>query len=137
MKLSLKRYEWQDKATLGNLQIDDDPFCITLEDVDRFLERYPNAKVAGETAIPRGTYNVSIDYSAHFNRPLPHVLNVPGFEGVRIHSGNSDKDTEGCILVGKDPKNDWISSSRQTFDDLFSKMKEAISGGEEITLEVS
>lgn len=112
------------KATgLGRLYIDGVYQCDTLEDVER------PAKIAGETAIPRGTYKVIIDYSNRFKKEMPHVLDVPGFTGVRIHSGNTQQDTEGCILVGKtlgtNPPR--VYASRNTFDALFPKIKDALS----------
>lgn len=87
MKLALVRYGFGSVATLGDLFVDGVYFCKTLEDVDRKLE-CDGEKVYGKTAIPRGAYNVIIDWSPRFKRELPHVLDVPGFEGIRIHSGN-------------------------------------------------
>lgn len=118
------------EAIIGEMFIDGEYFCDTLEDKLRLT------KVAGKTGIPRGTYRVLITYSPRFNRMLPLLVNVPGFEGVRIHSGNSSKDTEGCILVGKwDEKTpDWISNSKATFDKLFAKLEDAVKNKEEITI---
>ena len=81
--------------TIGKLYIDDNYFCDTLEDVVRSGE-----KVYGQTAIPAGKYKVKKTYSPRFKKKLPEILNVPGFSGVRIHSGNTAKDTEGCLLLG-------------------------------------
>ena len=138
MNLKLERYRSNDHATLGTLSLDGHLHCWTLEDVDRYLEEKPDAKVAGATAIPRGTYNVIIDFSNRFQKPLPHVLDVPGFAGIRIHPGNKSADTEGCILVGGKPTGpDFIPNSRATFDKLFALMESAESNGEPITLEVA
>ena len=79
---------FSEKSTIGKLVVDDTFFCYTLEDKDRYLETNPDGKVYGETAIPRGKYQVVIDYSQRFKRELPRLLHVPGFEGVRIHPGN-------------------------------------------------
>jgi hypothetical protein len=90
-----------------------------LEDVER------KEKIKSETAIPKGTYKVVINQSNRFKRLLPLLLNVPNFEGVRIHSGNSNHDTEGCILVGQTRGKDYIGQSRKAFDKLFKKMQAA------------
>lgn len=139
MKLRLKRFKFGEKSTLGKLFVDDVFQCYTLEDKVReqpgvAVEKW---KVPHETAIPAGTYSVVIDYSTRFKRDLPHLLNVAGFEGIRIHSGNTDADTEGCILVGGTPVNDdFIPQSRQTFDHLFDLMDDAYERGEKIEIEV-
>lgn len=86
--------------TLGKMYSDGLYICNTLEDEDRFLES-GGEKVYGRTAIPRGRYKVVLDFSEHFQKQLPHVLDVPGYEGVRIHGGNRAEDSLGCILVGK------------------------------------
>lgn len=71
-------------------------------------------KVYGETAIPRGKYKVTMTYSAKYKRVMPQMMNVKGFTGIRIHSGNTAKDSLGCILLGKNDKTGWISNSRNT-----------------------
>ena len=81
--------------TIGKLYIGNDYFCDTLEDTVR-----DGVKIAGKTAIPAGEYKVKKTYSPRFKTQLPEILNVPGFTGVRIHSGNTAKDTEGCLLLG-------------------------------------
>lgn len=121
MKITLKRYEFKDTYTVGRLYIDDVYFCYTLEDVVRKGE-----KVDGQTAIPTGTYNIIINHSNRFNRDLPLLENVPNFKGVRIHSGNTSKDTEGCILLGQTyAGKDFIGNSRSAFDVFFDKLKQA------------
>lgn len=137
MKLVLHRpLKCGDEATIGDLYVDDTWECFTLEDVDRRLE-VGGKKIYAETAIPRGKYDVIIDHSNHFNKLLPHILGVPQFEGVRIHSGNTADHTEGCILVGLSKVNDrFIGSSRAAFDRLFEKMEAAIEAGDKITLEI-
>lgn len=113
MKLELIRERSTDKSTTGRLLIDGQFQCWTLEDVVRPV------KIAGATAIPAGTYKVIITESNRFKRRLPLLVDVPGFEGVRIHPGNSAADTEGCILVGLAKTLDWISGSRRAFESLF------------------
>lgn len=130
MKLLLIRKTASDLSTIGRLYIDGEYECFTLEDKIRPV------KIAGETAIPSGTYTVKITYSPRFKRDLPLLLDVPGFEGVRIHSGNSHKDTEGCILVGQIAGQDIIWQSRAAFDALFKKLKTALDGGDSVTLTI-
>lgn len=74
--------------------------------------------------------------SVRFKRDLPLLVNVPGFGGVRIHPGNTDHDTDGCILVGLAKGPDFVTESRRAFDQLFAKIKAALDAGEKITLEV-
>ena len=121
MKIEVKRYDFKDNYTVGRLYIDGVYFCYTLEDVVR-----QGAKVDGQTAIPTGTYNVIINHSNRFNRDLPLLENVPNFTGVRIHSGNTDKDTDGCILLGQTyAGQDFIGNSKAAFDIFFDKLKAA------------
>lgn len=119
MKITVKRLHKTNTSTIGELLIDGVFECYTLEDVER------EVKVKSETAIPKGTYKVIINQSNRFKRLLPLLLNVPNFEGVRIHSGNSNHDTEGCILVGQTMGKDYIGKSRKAFDKLFKKMQAA------------
>jgi hypothetical protein len=119
MKLKLRRFEFGTTYTVGKLYIDDIYQCFTLEDKVRNGE-----KINGQTAIPYGTYSVVIDHSTRFNRDMPHILNVPGFEGIRIHSGNTSADTEGCILLGTTwAGKDFIGNSKLAFDRFFDKLQ--------------
>lgn len=95
MKITVKRTFKGPEYTIGKLYIDDNYYCDTLEDTIRSGE-----KIYGKTAIPAGEYKVKKTYSPRFEKKLPEILNVPGFTGVRIHAGNTAKDTEGCILLG-------------------------------------
>lgn len=126
MKLLLKRLHKTENSTIGELYVDGKFECYTLEDKER------EVKIKGETAISKGTYKVIINQSNRFKRLLPLLLNVPNFEGVRIHSGNTNHDTEGCILVGKTRSKDFIGQSRKAFENLFAKMQKA----KEITITV-
>jgi hypothetical protein len=134
MKLTLYRTEHTADSTIGRLSIDGAPFCYTLEDIERPAGA---PKVFGQTAIPPGLYQVIITHSPHFGRELPLLVNVPGFDGVRIHPGNTAKDTEGCILVGMDKLADSIGHSRVAFDALFPKLQAAINAGEGVVIEVA
>ena len=107
MKLTLKRIAKRDTYTIGKLYVDGMYFCDTLEDKDRGLYQVmplldiQKIKVIHETAIPTGVYKVIVNQSPKFGRLLPRLLDVPGFEGILIHRGNTDKHTSGCILVGE------------------------------------
>jgi hypothetical protein len=119
MVITVKRLYKTDNSTIGELLIDGIFECFTLEDKERPI------KIKGETAIPKGTYRVIINESNRFKRLLPLLIDVPNFEGVRIHSGNSNHDTEGCILVGQTRNKNYIGQSRKAFDKLFKKMQVA------------
>lgn len=119
MVITIKRLYKTDTSVIGELLIDGVFECFTLEDTERPI------KIKGETAIPKGTYRVIINESNRFKRLLPLLIDVPNFEGVRIHSGNSNHDTEGCILVGQTRNKNYIGQSRKAFDKLFKKMQVA------------
>jgi hypothetical protein len=102
--------------------------CYTLEDEERLV------KIKGKTAINCGFYKVIINHSNHFGKNLPLLLDVPNFEGVRIHPGNTAADTEGCILVGRALKKDVLTESRAAFSPLFVKMTIALSEREPINI---
>jgi len=125
MLLELKRHKSDSVCTIGELFINHSPvvFCQTLEDIVR-----PNGiKIAGKTAIPAGEYLVALDFSQRFNKVMPHIMNVPNFEGIRIHSGNWDTDTDGCILVGHTDSThpDMVLHSRDTFAKLYPLLESA------------
>lgn len=129
MNLILKREYFGDTFTVGKLYKDDQYIGYTLEDKVREVAGEPveTWKQFGNTAIPAGTYNVSITMSNRFKMKLPLLHDVPGFEGVRIHTGNSSKDTEGCILVGSiwDGKSDWVGGSKTAFSPLLAMIEES------------
>ena len=125
MKLHLQRTERGDRYTMGRLAIDGEPFCDTLEPTDRHLEAAtmrPEQKVFGQTAIPTGTYPVVLTYSPRFKCTLPLLKNVPHFEGIRIHTGNTSADTAGCILVGRRLHSGRLTDSRQTMRQLMTTL---------------
>lgn len=128
MRLKLRRFDFQPHCTIGKLSMDDASLGIyTLED------KIGNVKVYGETAIPVGTYKVVVTFSPHFGRELPLLLNVPNFEGIRIHPGNTSEDTEGCILVGEVWEGgNFIGRSREAFYELFDLIKKS----SDVTLEI-
>lgn len=128
MKLRLKREDYSDARTIGRLSIDGEDFCWTLEDRVR-----TGPKVHGQTAIPSGTYAVKLTMSPRFGRILPLLVDVPGFDGVRIHPGNTAADTEGCLLVGTGRTEDTITGSRDAFNALMLRLEHAA----DIEIEVS
>ena len=129
MDLKLKRIFRGDKYTIGHLYIDDNYYCDVLEDVDRGLssdmseEQIKKIKVYGKTAIPTGKYKVEVTYSPKFKRYLPILLNVRGFSGIRIHSGNTAEDTLGCLLVGFNKVKGQVINSRVTSDKLTALLR--------------
>ncbi len=131
MKLLVRRIALQPTYTIGKLYIDGEYFCDTLEDRVRDLSR--EAKVVGQTAIPEGRYMVSVTMSPRFGRLLPLLHDVPQFTGVRIHSGNTAKDTQGCILVGYNREKGKVLDSRATEKRLVELM---IDRHENVELEV-
>ena len=129
MNLRLLRKTFTDTSTIGALSIDGTPECFTLEDKVRAV------KIHGKTAIPAGIYEITITFSEKFKQPLPLLLNVPNFAGIRIHSGNTAADTEGCILVGTTQTNDKVGNSRIAFAALFPKIQAALTK-EKVFIEV-
>lgn len=144
MEIVLKREVRTKSSTIGKLSIVGSPFnCHTLEDRDTALnQRSPldeikKVKVYGVTAIPYGRYELVINRSARFKKEMPLLLNVPGFEGIRIHSGNTDKDTEGCILLGKTRSADFIGNSRLAYFEFFLLVKSALERSEKVFITIS
>lgn len=141
MKLVLKRINNQDNYCEGKLYIDGIYQCDAIEDTDRGLTsemsvaEIQSKKVYGETAIPKGTYQITLDvvspkfknrsWATFCEGKLPRLLDVPGFEGVLIHVGNEASNSLGCLLVGQKTKDGWVSNSTQTFKDLYYKLKQA------------
>jgi hypothetical protein len=131
------------KSTIGQLIIPGNPFkCFVLEDQDRGLnnkmplQEIKTAKVFGKTAIPSGRYQVTIDYSGHFAKDMPLLLNVPDYEGVRIHSGNTPQDTEGCLLLGMEHGTNIVTSSREAFAQFYPILKKAVEAKEPVFLTI-
>ena len=139
MKLTIARKQSTAESTPGRLLIDDKFECFTLEDVVREIPGVQVAawKVASRTAIPVGTYEVTMDFCSRFGNLMPHILNVPGFDGIRIHSGNTSADTEGCILLGQGRNgSDEVINSRAAFNAFVLKLKKAIATEQRITIAI-
>ena len=142
MKLLLKRIAFKEAYTIGKLSIDGKYFCDTLEDRNRDLNHDGDLNDAGEgkvmheTAIPFGTYNVVVNVSPRFGRELPRLENVPHFDGILIHRGNTDADSSGCILVGENKVKGKVINSTPYEIELVKRCKEALARGEKITITV-
>jgi hypothetical protein len=123
MNLTLLRKVFSDVSTIGDLLIDGNFECKTLEDTVRRL------KIPGVTCIWSGRYEVVINWSNRFNRPMPLLLNVPQFDGIRIHKGNWAQNTDGCILLGQISLVDQLANSELAFDAFFPKLQVALLSG--------
>lgn len=152
MKIKLDRKYKKEGYTIGKLSIDGVYFCDTLEDTDRGLLKSDNIavtkekKIKGKTAIPRGTYRVTLSvqspkYKTYTqykwcNGYLPRLINVPAYDGILIHIGNTASDTDGCILVGKNKAVGKVLESTVTFKLLYERLKKAADKGEEIYITI-
>lgn len=127
MRITLIRIANRPTYCIGKLYVDGKYFCDTIEDTDRGLsdemteEEILKKKIKGETAIPTGIYHVYLTYSPKYRKQMPLIDNVKGYSGIRIHSGNTSKDTEGCLIVGKNKEVGKVLESRKTYNALFRK----------------
>lgn len=140
MKLTLKRIALRPTYTIGKLYIDDVYFCDTIEDTVRDLNKngkFDNGekKIHSKTAIPYGTYEIKWTYSPRFKKYTPQLMNVPSFEGIRIHAGNTSADTEGCLILGKNKQVGKVLNSRDTINKFYPIINEACSNGK-VTIEI-
>ena len=122
MKLLLQRDNFSDKSTQGDLSIDGERFCWTLE--------LPNKDGLPGSCIPQGTYKVITYASPKFGRLMPLLVDVPGRSNIEIHYGNTPEDTNGCILIGNTRSADFIGESRMAFDDFWAKVQGPMERGE-------
>lgn len=153
LELLLDRKYKKETYTIGNLYVDGEWFCNSLEDKDRGLsqtmplEEIKKAKVYGETAIPTGRYEVRMDivspkyngvkwYKDNFGGRMPRLESVKGFSGILIHSGNTALDSNGCILVGMNKAKGKVLDSRATFQKLWKILEQARKAGKTIYLTV-
>ena len=138
MNLILERQPSLVTCTPGSLFIDGDFFCFTLEDLNREEAGEPVAawKVKGETAIPAGSYEVLRTFSNRFQRDMLQLMDVPGFEGIRIHSGNTNADTEGCILVGQEINGEFLIRSRAALIELEARTFAVFDAGGRVVIEI-
>jgi len=141
MKLTLQRRESKSGATIGKLFIDGVFACHSIEDEIREIEGQPveSWKVHGKTAIPAGTYSVTLEMSGRFGPDTLTINDVPGFKYIRMHSGNTAKDTEGCPLLGMQATEFSLigGTSRPAVALVKSEVKKAIERGESVTIQVN
>lgn len=138
---------------MSNLYIDGKWFCNCLEDADRGLDNSMSEdmirtlKKPSITAIPRGTYEITLDvvspkyskvqfYKDVCNGKVPRLKNVKGFDGILIHAGNTDKDSSGCLLVGQNKVKGQVVNSKETFKQLYNLLQDGKSRGEKITIKI-
>lgn len=143
MKIRIDRAWKKSGYTISRVYVDGVLFgCNCLEDTDRGLTQSMSVrdicakKQYGQTAIPSGEYSVAITYSPRFKKNLPLLENVPGFAGIRIHPGNTAKDTEGCLLFGKNDKVGFVSNSKYWTTKIVEKISEAVKNKERVTIKV-
>lgn len=131
LDITLERIVNRPTYCIGRLYVDGVYFSDTLEDVDRGLDdtmseqEILSKKVYGQTAIPTGIYRVILNYSPKYKKVMPLLLNVKGYSGIRIHSGNTDKDTLGCILVGENKVVGKVINSRVKYEALYKRICQA------------
>lgn len=153
MKLRLDRMYKKATYSIGKLYVDGVYFCDTVEDKDRgltdkdSLEKIKATKVYAKTAIPTGTYKITMGvispkfsqkpyYKAFCNGKLPRLLNVKGFDGILIHKGSNADSSVGCIIVGKNTVVGGVTNSQFYFEKLYKLLDEAYKKGETIELEI-
>lgn len=153
MKVLVKRIAKKKLYTIGRVYIDDNYVCDSIEDVDRGitqntpLSKIRMIKVAHHTAIPTGTYDLTLSVkSAHFgqkeyykkqcNGYLPRILNVPGFDGILMHRGTDQDSSSGCIILGYNTIVGKVTNSQKAYEAVYAKLKEASDKGEKITITI-
>lgn len=143
MELFLKREIFTDVSTIGSLSINGQFECYILEDKDRGLNstmplfEIEKMKVYGKTCIPYGRYEVDWTLSNRFKVYMPILLKVPGYEGIRIHKGNTEIDSLGCLLPGRKKANNMISESTFATNQLYNKIQTAKSRREKIFITIT
>lgn len=144
MELTLRRKFKGPTYTIGDLGIDGKFFCNTIEDTVRELPAtcpdIPRGrsctckeKVYARTAIPAGKYRITLEYSPRFKRRMPYLHDVPHFLGILIHSGNTETDSAGCIIVGENTVKGKVLDSRATFQRLYTLLEKE----KEITIQIA
>lgn len=141
MEFHLKLKQRQPHNTISEVSTNGRFVCYTNEDAVREQPGVPVSewKIKGATAIPAGRYEIVIDMSTRFGKLMPHLLDVPGFSGIRIHPGNTAHDTEGCLLPGYGigPNNESVTRSREAYGDWFDMILASIRDGERCYITVT
>ena len=141
MKL-IRKYR-NSNYSIDKLYINNTYFSDALEDPDRglissmSLTEIQRIKIKGNTCIPYGIYNITITYSPRFKKNLPLLNNVKGFDGIRIHSGNTPQDTEGCVLLGFNKIKGQVVDSKVTVNKFIDIVQKALNKGEKVTIEIT
>lgn len=142
MEIQVNRIARKDGYTIGRMSLNGVYFCDTLEDTDRglnstmSLDEILAKKIKGQTAIPTGRYDVILTFSPRFKRVLPLLLNVPGYQYIRVHNGNRPDSTEGCLLVGENKAKGQVLNSRATLEKLMSVLLECEKRKEKISITI-
>ena len=132
MKLKLIREDYTNVSSIGKLYIDGVLFCYVLEDKVREINE---KKVYGKTAIPAGNYKVIMSFSNRFQVYMPELLDVKGFAGIRIHSGNTEIDSLGCLILGYKKGENAVYESKKATTSFYAKLKK-VEKKEKITIEI-
>lgn len=144
MELTLRRKFKGPTYTIGDLGIDGKFFCNTIEgtvrelpatcpDTPRGRSCTCKEKIYARTAIPAGQYRITLEYSPRFKRRMPYLHDVPHFLGILIHSGNTETDSAGCIIVGENTVKGKVLNSRATFQRLYTLLEKE----KEITIQIA
>ncbi|GAB3919434.1 DUF5675 family protein [Larkinella terrae] len=132
MEITVIRKVFTGESTISDYSVNGVVSGFILEDRDRGLttemplSQIKQLKVFGKTAIPNGRYEIAVNFSNKFKKFLPLLVNVPGFDGIRIHPGNSEVDSLGCLLPGTERQKDRVLNSRKAFSALFSQISAVI-----------
>lgn len=135
MEIVVERIYLGPRYTIGHLYVNGMYVCDTIEDVVRILNTEAD-KIKHKTAIPSGRYKVQLTYSPHFKRVLPELLNVPFFKDIRIHAGNTEDDSSGCIIVGMNKVTGKVLDSKITLDKLMNLLTPTLERKEEIYITI-
>lgn len=141
MELLLERKYLKSNYTIGNLFINGKFYCNIIEDPVRDINKNGSfdcgeIKIKGSTAIPFGEYEIQVTYSHKFKRKLPLLLNVKHFEGIRIHRGNTEKDSSGCLIPGENSKRGMVLNSTKYELELTNLIENANKKGEKVTIKI-
>ena len=143
MELRLERKYRSNNYCIDKLYINGKYFSDALEDPDRgltdtmSLEEIQKIKIKGNTCVPYGTYNVTITYSPRFKKNLPLINNVKGFEGIRVHNGNTPQDSSGCVLLGFNKVKGRVVDSKVTVNKFIDIVQKALNKGEKVTITIT